>query len=209
MKVAASRLRLDLDNPVRFVRSPHTAGQLNPRFLIIHYTGGQTLRSAVDWMVNPESKASSHLVIGKRGGLVQLVPFDRQAFHTGPSSWKGIHGMAPFSIGIELDNPGPMIAEGKTWKATFGKRYPEGEVVLMDHRNGGPYHAWHVFPQVQIDRAAEVCRTLVEAFPIEEILGHDDISPGRKWDPGPAFPMDELRHLVFGPGKAQERQAET
>jgi N-acetylmuramoyl-L-alanine amidase len=202
MHLVGARLQLEIDDPVRFVQSPHVGGQLDPRFLIIHYTGGQTLRSTVEWMISPDSKASSHLIIGKDGDLVQLVPFDRQAFHTGPSAWRDNKGMAPFSIGIELDNPGPMVPKGQKWKATFGKGYPEAEVVRMDHKNGGPYHAWHTFPQAQIDTAVEVCLALAEALPIEEILGHDDISPGRKWDPGPAFPMDELREMVFGPSKA-------
>jgi N-acetylmuramoyl-L-alanine amidase len=197
MRVVENRLWADVGKPVPFVRSPHVGGRIVPHFIVMHYTGGQSAESAVAWMTSPQSGVSAHLVIGRDGSVIQLVPFNRQAQHAGPSQWKGIQGLGAHSIGIELDNPGPMKSVGGKWKATFGKAYDGAHVLEAPHKHGGRYTAWYAYTPVQIEVAVEVARALVREFPIEEILGHDDISPGRKWDPGPAFPLDDFCARVF------------
>ena len=197
MRVAENRLWADVGKPVPFVKSPHVGGLIVPRFIIIHYTGGQSAQSAIAWMTGPKSKVSAHLVIGRDGSVAQLVPFNRQAYHAGPSQWKGIKGLGPHSVGIELDNPGPMRNVGGKWKATFGKVYEGAHVLEASHNHGGRYTAWHAYTSVQIEAAVEVAKALIQEYQIEEILGHDEISPGRKWDPGPAFPLEDFRARVF------------
>lgn len=189
---------------VEFEKSPHTAGRLEPRFIFIHYTEGQTVEGTIDWMLDPDSYCSSHFIVGKDGRVVQVVPLDKQALHTGPSSWKNFDGMAPHSIGVELDSPGPIVQVDGEWISLFGKKYGEEKAVKAPHKHGGAYTAWHPYPEAQIGKAVELCRALVQKYEIEEILGHDDISPKRKWDPGPAFPMGEFRKSVFKTEKEGE-----
>ena len=204
MKVIDYRLRTDDGQAIRFVRSPHVGGQIAPRFIVIHYTGGQSAEAAIAWMTDPKSKASAHLVVGRDGSVAQLVPFDRQAYHTGPSQWKGISGIARYSLGIELDNPGPLSEIGGRWKATFGKVYGNEQVLRASHKNGGSFTAWHTYTSVQIGVAVAVARAIIREYRIEEILGHDDISPGRKWDPGPAFPLEQFRERAFAQTEQQD-----
>jgi N-acetylmuramoyl-L-alanine amidase len=70
--------------------------------------------------------------------------------------------------------------------------------VRARHKFGGRHKAWHAYPYVQVEAAIEVICALVLTYGPMEILGHDDISPMRKWDPGPAFPMELVRGAVIG-----------
>lgn len=196
----------DEGKQVEFIKSPHTAGELEPKFIIIHYTEGQTVDGTIDWMLAADSYCSSHFIVGKDGRVVQMVPLDKQALHTGPSSWKEYKGMAPYSIGVELDNPGPIVQVEGGWISLFGTKYGEEKAIKEPHKHGGAYVAWHPYPEAQIEKAVNLCQALVQEYEIEEVLGHDDISPKRKWDPGPAFPMDEFRERVFGHEKKCDKQ---
>ena len=87
-----------------------------------------------------------------------------------------------------------------TFVSWFGKNYPPEEVVKGVHRNHTELSYWHVFPQFQIDVVETVCKMLIEAYKISHILGHEEIAPDRKVDPGPAFPLDDFRaRLLPGP----------
>jgi len=195
MRVIDHRLNHDDAFPVPFVRSPNISGALKKQdFIIVHFTEGQTAEAAVRVLTKKKGDRSAHLVIGRDGSITQLVPFDVVAWHTGPSSWKDRKGLAPYSIGIELDNAGPMVAKGGRWLASFGRAYPPDQVVQAPHKHGGRYKAWHRYPHVQVAATIEAISALILEYGPMEILGHDDISPKRKWDPGPAFPMN----LVLG-----------
>jgi N-acetylmuramoyl-L-alanine amidase len=197
MRVLQNRLFHDDGLPCPFVRSPNVSGPLeNIDFVIIHFTEGQSAQSAVNVFSRRSSKRSAHLVIGRDGSITQLVPFNITAWHTGPSSWKEKTGLAPFSLGIELDNAGPMVAKAGRWLSSFGKAYPADQVFRGPHKSGGKFTAWHAYPFVQLEATIEAVTALVIAYGKLEILGHDDISPRRKWDPGPAFPMELVRAAV-------------
>jgi len=197
MIIAEQRLFHDDGLPVPFVRSPNTSGPLKSQdFIIIHYTEGQSAEAAVRVLSKRKGDRSAHLVIARDGAVTQLVPFDITAWHTGPSSWKDRNGLAPYSIGIELDNAGPMVAKGGRWVASFGRAYPPDQVLQAPHKFGGRYRAWHTYPHVQVDATIDAITAIILAFGTLEILGHDDISPKRKWDPGPAFPMNLVRGAV-------------
>jgi N-acetylmuramoyl-L-alanine amidase len=66
------------------------------------------------------------------------------------------------------------------------------------HKNEKQEAAWHTYTQQQIDALTTICKALQKAYDIKDVLGHDDIAPKRKTDPGPAFPMQKLRADVFG-----------
>lgn len=203
MKIKNHLLYYDDDTPVRFVKSPNIQNGLQPEYIVIHYTAGPTVAAAVATLTSLSAKVSAHLVIGRDGSVVQLVPFDKIAWHAGASSWEGREGLNRFSIGIELDNQGRLIRKGAGWTGIFGHPVADSDVLEAFHQNGkGPY-GWQTYPEAQILAAIEVCQALTQAYTLFDVVGHDDIAPLRKYDPGPAFPLESFRARVFG--RAEDR----
>lgn len=182
--------------------SPNRGGALhrdNVSLIVVHYTAGSSFESSVRWLKKPEAKASAHFVIGRAGELVQLVPLDRVAWHAGVSSWRGKPNCNLYSIGIELDNPGPLARrqDGSYVTVAGSKPVANDDVLVADHRNGGPYKAWHHYTPAQITKLEVLLGELQAVFPrAKEVVGHDQIVPGRKWDPGPAFPTHVLNPRI-------------
>ncbi len=185
---------------VSFRATPNVGGALVPRYLVMHYTAGRSLESAVDSLcaVKPQGNASAHLVLGRDGRIVQLAPFDVVAWHAGVSHWNGLAGLNRHSIGIEMDNAGLLRRIGAQYVAWFGAPYPDGEVLLAEHRHGGGVQPWHAYTEAQIGRALELAELLVAHYGLEDVLGHEDIAPQRKTDPGPAFPLASVRARALG-----------
>lgn len=194
--VSGGRLLKD-GQPVRFRASPNVGGPCQPRFLVMHFTSGG-FDGAVEWLCNGNrpNRSSAHLVISEAGEVVQLVPFDRAAWHAGPSAWRDVTGtLNPVAIGIELANYGEL--DGAPGRYSFaGRPVPDARVLVARHKNGGQMQPWHTYPSAQIATAIEVARALDAAYRFEEIVGHDDIAPLRKTDPGPAFDMAGFRTAV-------------
>ncbi len=184
--------------PVPFVPSPNVGGALKPKYLVMHYTAGRSAKRSVAWLTSPTAKASAHLVIGRDGSITQLVPFDVVAWHAGASEWLGMKGLNHHSIGIELDNAGVLSRSGAGWRTYFGVDVPASDVVEAAHKHGGPVKGWHAYTEVQIEVAFEVAAALVGHYGLVDVLGHEDIAPGRKTDPGPAFPLESLRAQLVG-----------
>lgn len=174
--------------------------------IIIHYTAGANAESAIETLSDPERQVSAHLVIARDGQVTQLVPFDRIGWHAGVSRWGIREGFNRYSLGIEVDNAGQLTCRDGVCTAWFGQDYPEAEVVWAVHRNQVRQTPWHRYPMVQLHVVEEVCRLLIEAYGIRHLLGHEEIAPERKVDPGPAFPLDTLRgRLLTGPTAAGRR----
>ncbi len=183
-------------SPVEFRPSPNVGGECSPRWLVMHFTAGG-FEGAVETLCSPSAKVSAHFVIDEDGRVVQLVPLDRVAWHAGPSEWRGDRQMNTHSIGIELANYGELAGRPGAWR--FGRRaVPDERVVVARHKNGGPAVGWHTYPTAQITAALDVAAALHSAFEFEGIVGHDDIAPTRKTDPGPAFPMKTFEATVLG-----------
>ena len=185
---------------VSFQATPNVGGALVPRFLVMHYTAGRSLESAVESLCTrkPQGNASAHLVLGRDGRIVQLAPFNVVTWHAGVSHWNGLVGMNQYAIGIEMDNAGVMQQIGGQYTAWFGKVYPASEVLLAEHKHGGGVRPWHAYTEVQIARALELAELLVAHYGLEDVLGHEDIAPERKTDPGPAFPLAAVRSRAIG-----------
>lgn len=183
------------------------AGQ--PDTIIIHYTAGRSAESSANFLARDDVAASAHLVIGRqRGEVYQLVPFDTISWHAGKSQFGNRSGFNKFSIGIELDNAGPLTKVGNEFQAWFGKVYPANEALQAVHRNESAPRFWHTFSPQQIEACEEVCRLLLKDYPgINQILGHEEISPGRKVDPGPAFPLDKFRRRLLFEDRADDDDA--
>lgn len=183
---------------VSFVETPNKGGDLSPCYLVFHYTAGRNAQSSIDWLTNPEAKASAHLVLARDGSICQLAPFNVKTWHAGISHWDGLSGLNGYSIGIEMDNAGPLKKVGDEYQAWFGTLYAENQVIYAKHRLDDESRWWHVYTEVQIQRALELAQLLVQHYDLKDVVGHEDIAPDRKRDPGPAFPLEHVRARVLG-----------
>lgn len=185
---------------VPFKKSPNVGGVIKPTVLVMHYTGAMSTSSAVNTLTNPKYKVSAHLVISPEGEVTQLVPFNVAAWHAGVSTWKRKSNLNSWSIGIEMVNPGLLGRNGKGgyFARLENKIVPPENVMLATHKNGGGEQPWHIYPTTQFEAAAGVAEAICETYKIKDIVGHDDIAPGRKTDPGPAWPMNRFVTRVLG-----------
>jgi len=191
--------------------SPNRGGKFAegaPDTIIIHYTAGSSAESSIRTLSNPNVRASAHLVVGRDGAITQLIPFDTIAWHAGRSSYQGRIGFNKYSIGIEIDNAGRLTKTGDKYSAWFGRKYEADEVIKAVHRNESRPGYWHAYSEEQISAVQEICAALIDTYPIGMILGHEEISPKRKVDPGPAFPLDKLRDRMFLADRSQEDEDE-
>lgn len=178
----------------------------NRRFLIAHYTAGTQITRTINHFKNPSSQASAHLVIDRDGSITQIVPFSRVAWHAGISAWKPssgktVKGLNAYSIGIELVNAGWLRRSENgiffTWR---GEKVDPGDVIETYPKAPESFGKrwWMIYPEKQLSAFIEVAEALVDEYSLEDLLGHSDISPGRKTDPGPVFPIESIRSILFG-----------
>lgn len=184
--------------------TPNKGGVIEPKYLVLHYTASRSADAAIDWLCNPTAKASAHLVVGRDGSVTQLAPFNVKTWHAGISHWEGLTGLNQYSIGIEMDNAGRLQKAGAKYRAWFGLEYPENEVIQARQKFEQDFSFWHVYTEIQIERALELATILVKTYSLRDILGHEDIAPGRKSDPGPAFPLVNIRAKVFGRSEEED-----
>ena len=154
----------------RVVPSPNHDARTTPiDILLLHYTGMKTAEAAFERLTDPAAKVSSHYLVYEDGRVDQLVAEARRAWHAGVSSWKGATDINSRSIGIEIVNPGH----------DFGYRD---------------------FPEAQIDAVIALGRDVVARHGIakERVLGHSDVAPARKQDPGEKFPWARLAAAGVG-----------
>lgn len=201
MKITKHKLVAESgDVDISFDKTPNVSGEFlsgYPDTIIIHYTAGASLDSSVSWLKNPAAKASAHLVVGKKGKIVQLVPFNTKSWHAGASEWKGRKWLNNFSIGIEIDNAGLLEKRLDGYYTNFGKKINNDQVLLASHKHQNEVKGWETFTEEQLISVEEICIELISTYAIKEILGHDDVAPDRKVDPGPAFPMQSLKEKIL------------
>jgi len=161
--------------------------------------------------------ASAHLVIGKKGEIWQLAPFNYKTWHAGTSFYNGRKSYNSFAIGIEIDNIG--------WLESYdnGKYYSRPEllnlrnpvkilpeqVVKKKHKNPNvTKEYWEKFTPEQIETVKEICDLISRNYTIKEVLGHDEIAPDRKQDPGPDFPIEWLRNYILYSDREDKEESE-
>lgn len=142
--------------------------------LVLHYTGMETGEAALTRMCDPEAEVSAHYMIWEDGRIIQLVGEDMRAWHAGVSSWQGESDLNSRSIGIEIVNG------GHDWPLADGNLPP--------------------YPQVQIDALIRLTHGILDRWriPAKRIVGHSDIAPTRKTDPGEHFPWAQLSRYGIG-----------
>lgn len=210
MFVKNHRLFKGETSAVEFVRSPNYQGDIQRlEYLVIHFTAGISAASSISWLTDPRAKASAHLVIGRDGSITQLVPFNKRAWHAGNSAWASRIGLNSYSIGIELDNAGKLHRVGQQWQTWSGQHISDDEVVIARHKHESTESGWHAYTQEQLTAALEVATVLVEKYNLLDVVGHEDIAPGRKTDPGPAFPLESFRAHVLGRSEDAEMRYQT
>ena len=135
----------------------------NIKFIIIHYTGMQNEKLALSRLCDVKAKVSSHYFIKRNGLILNLVPPLYEAWHAGKSNWKNLRSLNRYSIGIEIQNSG--------------------------HDN-----KYESFSQKQITSTKKLLNYLINEYKInlKDVLGHSDIAPDRKKDPGEKFPWKKL-----------------
>ena len=133
------------------------------KFIVLHYTGMKSESEAIKRLCDPSSKVSSHYFIKNNGDLLNLVPDLYNAWHAGKSSWKKFKSLNRYSIGIEINNPGHEFRY---------KKYSSKQILSL----------------------IKLLKNLKKEYKIKKqnILGHSDISPNRKKDPGEKFPWKKL-----------------
>ena len=144
-------------------------GGRQPDMIILHYTGMPDAASALARLCSPGSQVSAHYFVDEDGRIIQLVPEKRRAWHAGLGSWGLDKDINSCSIGIEIVNPG----------------YEYG---------------YRDFPKRQIAAVTALCRSILtrHAIPSDRVLGHSDVAPARKRDPGERFPWQTLHESGVG-----------
>lgn len=201
MKIIDNKLTKDDEDviSIKFQASPNYSEHFTnkPSLIIVHYTAGASLESSANWLCNPQVKASAHIIIGKNGNIIQLVPFNKKAWHAGKSKWESLTNINKYSIGIEMDNAGKLSKRVDGYYTSFNKKIDDQNVVLAKHKFGNQEEAWEAYTQEQINSFINVCNILIQSFPIERIIGHEDIAPDRKTDPGPALSLLSLEETIL------------
>lgn len=185
------------------------AGDLiDPDYVVIHYTATDDAPAAVNWFMNTKDnpdKIAAHIVLDLDGTITQLVPFNQKANHAGTSTWDGVDGFNTHAIGIEIVNAGfvEKLSNGSFKRGT--KTYPASianRIVKTKHKHkfwtAKDNQHWFTFPPAQLQALYKLCKLLFSTYQLVTGVGHDDISPCRKPDPGPAFPWTEFKTQVFG-----------
>lgn len=144
-------------------------GAAAPDILLLHYTGMRDMQSALDRLLSREARVSSHYLVCEDGAMLQLVAEADRAWHAGASFWERGNDINSRSIGIEIVNPGHE----------FGYRD---------------------FPESQIAAVIELTQDIVARWSIrpDRVLGHSDVAPSRKDDPGERFPWRRLAEAGVG-----------
>ena len=140
-----------------------------PDMIVLHYTGMTTGEAALDRLRDPAAKVSAHYLVEEDGRVFALVPEERRAWHAGVSFWKGERDINAVSIGVEIVNPG--------------------------HE-----HGYRAFPPAQIEAVITLLSDIRTRWTIPKarILGHSDVAPDRKEDPGELFPWKRLHEAGHG-----------
>jgi hypothetical protein len=169
---------------------------------VVHFTAGRSLKGdsdAINTIRGGIRNGYCYFCISRDGSVFQSFPLDRWGYHCGTSSWPELgSSLSSKLVGIEICNAGRLREGNVSW---FGEKYPDSEVrtVGKEFQVAGTYHKYTEAQEKSlIDLLVWLKLNNPEVFQVKNILGHDEISPGRKNDPAGALsmPMPELRKLI-------------
>lgn len=198
---------------VPYKEAVNIGGEITPTIVILHDTAGRLDKgNSAAYLASANSgKVSVHFVVERDGSTSQHVPTNRKANHAGASSFNGRSGCNSFAIGIEIVNPGKMTwaSQGHA-KAWWGQIFPISdyelrEVTTAEHGAG----VWMGYTEAQISAVTDLLRCLFGGIPtLTDITTHWYVSPGRKVDVNPLFPLDAVRAAVLGNDDPAANEAE-
>lgn len=188
---------------------------ITPEIVILHDTAGRLEKFNSRNYLASSADVSVHFVVEFDGAVSQLVPTNRRAAHAGQSSYHGRSGCNDFSVGIEIVNPGRMTrgVGGSVlswWGQDFGLGgaaggYQLADVETREHGKG----VWMAYTPEQIEAVEALLRALFAGIPtLRDITTHWYVSPGRKVDTNPLFPLEAIRARVLGRDDPAEASAE-
>lgn len=193
-------------HPARWI-----GGDILPEIVVLHDTASRLEEgAAANYLQNNSAKVSAHFVIERSGEITQQVPVFKRANHAGSSSFEGRSGCNRFSIGIELVNPGKMTSAGDGLAmAWFGREYGiSGEGIRYEET---PEHGsgwWMPYTEAQMETLHLLLERLFEDVPsLRDITTHWYVSPGRKIDTNPLFPLEQIRARILGRDDPAEERA--
>lgn len=137
--------------------------------LVLHYTGMESAEAAVARLCDPAAEVSAHYVVDEDGTVLQLVDEEKRAWHAGVSSWRGQTNINSRSVGIEIVNPGHEFGYRDFTEAQYAALVPLCQGILSRH-----------------------------AIPARNVVGHSDVAPARKEDPGERFDWTRLAAAGVG-----------
>jgi N-acetyl-anhydromuramyl-L-alanine amidase AmpD len=207
MRIEGHRLVGGPGDKVAFKPTPNVGGAIVPEYLILHSTNSDTAHAALTWLLKRGTFASTHVVIDRDGSINQLASFDREAWHVGRSRWEKRENLNRYSIGVSLVNAGPLARSGEFWVSPRGIRYPSADALVATHKFEEVSRGWHQYTPQQLEAASAVASAIFQHYRLKDVLGHEDVSPGVKFDPGPSFPMSWFRARAVG-GPVRDEPAE-
>jgi N-acetylmuramoyl-L-alanine amidase len=144
----------------------HDERMLPITMIVLHYTGMTSAEAAIARLADPAAKVSAHYVVDEDGSVTRMVPEEKRAWHAGKAHWRGITDVNSAAIGIEIVNPG--------------------------HE-----HGYRPFPDAQVDAVVRLVHEVKDRHEITRgnVVGHSDVAPARKRDPGELFPWHRLARL--------------
>jgi len=188
MSSEKSQFTTNLEDIEHFSTENYTARK--PQLVVLHYTAGSD-NSSLEWLAKSrDSGVSAHYLIKGDGGIVQIVRDGMRAWHGGRGVWRGLSDINSLSLGVEIVNWGYDDVH-------VPEEVDRSSCVML---SGSPLK-WFPFPEEQFRSIAELLVDFKERWDIQPSLfiGHSDIAPGRKVDPGPLFPWERL-YKEFGIG---------
>lgn len=193
---------------VKHVSTKKTSGKMVPKMLVLHYTAGTSFEGDLAILSTASAKVSCHLVIGPNGEVGQVGDFKDALWHAGVSNWKGYSGLNQHSIGIEVTSPGWLTSKGSgtaaTWSGKIIKDNDPWPFIHARHKNPKENATlWAGFTEKQIDAVLEIGALLMDHYGLKEAVGHDQIAPLRKIDPGPCCPQSVFARFN---GNAEDEQ---
>ncbi|NJO89298.1 MAG: hypothetical protein HC831_10320 [Chloroflexia bacterium] len=192
-----SKGALGKNSQVKFMWSDKHSGKRDQTMAIIIGFTAAPYSATINSITSSKFKSSVHFIIEKDGTITQAINSDYIAWHTGRSEYKDLKNMNNLSIGISLVNSGPLKEETDDYKSWYGNRLSKEQVIQATHPNEKIPRFWEIYTQNQIEATYNLCRLLKEQYPeIKYLLGQDEVSAGRKLDPGPAFPLKQLREQL-------------
>ncbi len=188
---------------VPFNLARHRRGKITPIVVVIHDTASSLGHGdAARYLEDNNAKTSVHFIIERNGAIEQQVPTNVGANHAGRSHYHGLDGANDFSIGIELVNAGRMTkgSSSKTARAWFKTEFDIDDYGIQFIKT--PEHGegwWMDYTEEQMEALMKLLRALFDYVPsLKDIVTHWYISPGRKVDTNPLFPLDSIKARILG-----------